>query len=319
VEVGVYAKTRRPYPQRILRHYDSLADSLSGCQVRYGRTGRSAAWGVAAALFGAGAFATWPVAVAPKSTFPIWPTYLFAGLAAFALYMCFDTIWGWWPTKRSARGSADVSAEPSATDGDPGGAAVGTQASSMTAGGLTIAAPASLPLPPVSIKLMPELDTATNRFRQTTAVESESGSVPESTPTVTDRWYHTSDGGKVPSLMHLTHTSMSHPSYGGRQSQEAPPSVKIGMLVACQSIDPASSGTALRAKFLAFLNSSTIRTLVAALTDVEPGMSWKNLAGHGPRTLEAALTASQDPLEGVPAASALFLPPTAGRRVAVRP
>lgn len=41
-------------------------------------------------------------------------------------------------------------------------------------------------------------------------------------------------------------------------------------------------------------------------------MSWKNLAGHGPRTLEAALTASEDPLEGVPAASALFLPPTAG-------
>src|SRR5258708_1519214 len=41
-------------------------------------------------------------------------------------------------------------------------------------------------------------------------------------------------------------------------------------------------------------------------------MSWKNLAGHGPRTLEAALTAGEDPMEGVPIASALFLPPTAG-------
>jgi hypothetical protein len=38
----------------------------------------------------------------------------------------------------------------------------------------------------------------------------------------------------------------------------------------------------------------------------------KNLAGHGPRTLEAALTASENPLEGVPVASALFVPPTAG-------
>lgn len=56
-------------------------------------------------------------------------------------------------------------------------------------------------------------------------------------------------------------------------------------------------------------------SLVTALTHVEPGMSWRNLAGHGPRTLEAALTASADPLEGVPAASALFLPPTAGEEM----
>ena len=67
-----------------------------------GRTGRSAAWGVAAVVFGAGAFTTWPVAVAPKSTFPIWPTYVFGGIAAVALYMCFATIWGWWPSARSA-------------------------------------------------------------------------------------------------------------------------------------------------------------------------------------------------------------------------
>jgi len=65
------------------------------------RAGRSAAWGVVAALFGAGAFTTWPVAVAPKSTFPLLPTYIFAGIAAVALYMCFATMGGWWPTARS--------------------------------------------------------------------------------------------------------------------------------------------------------------------------------------------------------------------------
>jgi hypothetical protein len=70
-----------------------------------GRTGRSAAWGVAAAVFATGAFATWPVAVAPKSTFPIWPTYVFAVVAALALYMCFATIWGWWPTPRPVPGT----------------------------------------------------------------------------------------------------------------------------------------------------------------------------------------------------------------------
>ena len=171
--------------------------------------------------------------------------------------------------------------------------------------------PASGPLPPTDMRQLRDI-AIEDGLTQPTAVDSESSPVPEPTPTVTDRWHHTSDGSKVPALMGLTHTIVSHPGYGGRQPDDTPPSVRIGMLLACQPIDPTSSGTALRAKFLAFLNSSAIHTLVEALTDVEPGMSWKNLAGHGPRTLEAALTASGNPIEGVPAASALFLPPTAG-------
>lgn len=130
--------------------------------------------------------------------------------------------------------------------------------------------------------------------------------------TVIDRWCHTSDGGKVPALMGLTHTGVFHPGYGARQTEDEPPSVKIGMLVACKSIDPSSSGSQLRAKFIAFLNSADVRQLIEALTHVASGMSWKNLAGHGPRTLEAALTAGDDPMEGVPTASALLLPPIAG-------
>jgi hypothetical protein len=91
--------------------------------------------------------------------------------------------------------------------------------------------------------------------------------------------------------------------------------VKIGMQVACKPMDPSSSGTELRAKFAAFLNSPAIRQLVVALTHVDPEMSWKNMAGHGPRNLEAALTAGPDPMKGVPAASALFLPPTANEQL----
>jgi hypothetical protein len=140
----------------------------------------------------------------------------------------------------------------------------------------------------------------------------EAESEPEMTLAVTDRWRHTSDGAKVPSLMRLTHTGMFHPGYGSRQPQDEPPSIKIGMLVACRPIDPSSSGTELRAKFAAFLNSAPVRELVGTLTHVAPDASWKNLAGHGPRTLEAALTADDNPMEGVPVASALFLPPTAG-------
>lgn len=131
-------------------------------------------------------------------------------------------------------------------------------------------------------------------------------------PVITDRWRQTSDGGQVPSLMTLTHTVMLHPGYGGRQAEDAPPSVKIGMLVACQPIDPAASGTELRAKFAAFLETKAVRTLIGSLTHVGPGMSWKSLAGNGPRTMEAALTTGDDAMKGVPAASALLLPPVAG-------
>ena len=133
---------------------------------------------------------------------------------------------------------------------------------------------------------------------------------PPAGPVITDRWHQTSDGAKVPSLMGLTHVGMSHRAYLERPSQDAPPSVKIGMFVACQPVDPASAGTELRGKFAAFLGCPAMRQLLGTLTDVGPGMSWKTLAGNGPRTLEAALTASENPLEGVPTASALFLPPT---------
>jgi hypothetical protein len=97
-----------------------------------GRTGRSAAYGAAAAVFATGAFTTWPVAVAPKSTFPIWPAYLFGGLALLALYMCFATIFGWWPTSRSGRRSEEARSEPSAREGDADSGEAGTSAPSTT-------------------------------------------------------------------------------------------------------------------------------------------------------------------------------------------
>lgn len=131
-------------------------------------------------------------------------------------------------------------------------------------------------------------------------------------PVITDRWRHTSDGGQVPALMGLTHTVMFHPGYSGRQAQDAPPSVKIGMLVACEPIDPMASGSELRAKFAAFLATDAVMTLIGSLTHVDRGMSWKSLAGNGPRTLEAALTAGEDVLAGAPVASALLLPSVAG-------
>lgn len=184
---------------------------------------------------------------------------------------------GWWPTNRSISAPAGFATEPSVTDSDARHVEAAAQAS---------------PIADIS------------------AAELEAAPKVESAPAFTERWHHTSDGARVPALMRLTHTSVFHPGYNRRQPHEAPPSVKVGMLVGCQPIDLAGSGTGLRAKFLAFLKSPDVRTLIEALTGVEPGASWKSLAGHGPRTLEAVLTANEDPLEGVPVASALFLPPT---------
>lgn len=110
-----------------------------------GRTARSAAWGVATLLFGGGAFVTWPVAVAAGSTFPLWPVYLFGGVAAIVLYMCFATIWQWWPASRAVQGSSVDAITPV------------QEPSTGTSG--------SLPPPPVPIRLRPELDVATSRFR----------------------------------------------------------------------------------------------------------------------------------------------------------
>ena len=169
---------------------------------------------------------------------------------------------------------------------------------------------AGVPLP-TDPRLLRDL-AVNGRLSQPTVAEPAPASAPEPPPAVTDRWRYTSDGAEVPSLMRLTHTSLFHPGYGGRQPQDEPPSIKIGMLIACRPVDPSSGGSELRAKFLSFLNSPAVGQLLGSLTYVAPGASWKNLAGHGPRTLEAALTLGENPLDGVPVASALFLPPTAG-------
>jgi hypothetical protein len=91
-----------------------------------GRAGRSAAWGVAAAVFGAGTIAAWQAAIAPESGFPILPTYIFGLIAALALYMCFATVWGWWPAARWPAVAATTTAtELPAADQEEDAAVIG--------------------------------------------------------------------------------------------------------------------------------------------------------------------------------------------------
>ncbi|MBD0689366.1 hypothetical protein [Streptomyces sp. CBMA123] len=147
---------------------------------------------------------------------------------------------------------------------------------------------------------------------QENAIEPEPASALGLVPAVTDHWHHTTNGAEVGGVMNMSHSMMSHPGYGGRQWEDAPPVVKVGMLVGCEEMDQAVSGTELRAKLAAFLDSAAVREVVGSLTHVPADAAWTNLAGRGLLALEAALTAGDDPMEGTPVASALFLPPTGG-------
>lgn len=259
------------------------------------RGGHLTVWAAVFGVFGAAAGCVWQVAVGADSKVPMWWTYPLGGIALVALYMCLAVLMKWWPYARSIDESLTGVLEP--------------QSPSPTVP-VAEAVPARLLTAPTTVQLSLETYAATNEEpAQQLDIESESAPALGAKPLVTDHWCHTTDGGKVPAVMNLAHTVMSHPAYMGQQFREKP-SVKIGMLVGCEQIDSSFSGSALRAKFLRFLDSPTMRVLVGSLTHVPRDASWKSLAGHGALSLEAALTASSDPLEGVPVASVLFLPPT---------
>lgn len=66
-----------------------------------GSPARSAAWGVVAAVFSGAAIAVWTTANSAASTFPIWPVAPFGLAAITGIYMCFASLTGWWPDRRS--------------------------------------------------------------------------------------------------------------------------------------------------------------------------------------------------------------------------
>jgi hypothetical protein len=115
-----------------------------------GRAARSAAWGAAAVVFGAGAFAIWQAAIAPGSSFPILPAYGVGLIGAAALYMCFATVWRWWPAARSAA-VASTDELPAADQAEDVGLVETTSPTGPDSGGAVVADPSpSLVQPPPS-------------------------------------------------------------------------------------------------------------------------------------------------------------------------
>lgn len=128
-------------------------------------------------------------------------------------------------------------------------------------------------------------------------------------PAVTDRWRHTTSGVSS-CLSRLDHTSMPRPAYGSGFSPSRP-TVKIGILVACDPPGPELSASQRRACFLGLLNSDAVMTLVRAVTSVHPELKWVSCGGHGPRMLGAALAVATDQAE-IPIASARLQFPEPG-------
>jgi hypothetical protein len=130
---------------------------------------------------------------------------------------------------------------------------------------------------------------------------------------VTDRWQPTIN--KVSSeMLQLQNDSISHPGYTSRPSENLPPSVRIGMSVACSPLDPATPTTSeVRARFLSFLGQQPVMDLVRELTTLSDGLAWR-APDDNPRHNFTAILSLPDTEEAPVAWARLLLPEEMTRR-----
>jgi hypothetical protein len=126
-------------------------------------------------------------------------------------------------------------------------------------------------------------------------------------PASTDRWRPTTNGFDVPAMMQISNVSMPDPSTRPRLPYEIPPTMRVGAVVACDSLGSGMPTSELRTRFLRLLGRPPITALVSRLTDLPQGATWRALAGRGRIYLEAALTGDDE--DAAPAASASLLLP----------
>ncbi len=91
-------------------------------------------------------------------------------------------------------------------------------------------------------------------------------------PAVTNQWRLVANVSGE--MLQLQNNSMSHPGYAHRSPTESPPSVRIGMRVACAQLGVAASTSDLRAKFLRFLVQSPVMDLLRELTQIPEDALW---------------------------------------------
>lgn len=261
-----------------------------------GRTGRSAAWGIAAGVFCACAIATWQVAIAPRSSFPIWPTYIFSGTAAVALYMCFATIWNWWPTARAVRGPSTDAIPPSvaAHDPDSPNAASGLSGSALPNRAAT-GTSASLPAPPVTIQATGSVlaeavvGEAMNTTEAGPTVLPPTAEAPEPVPLVTDRWLYASWDERAAAAMNLLEFHMPGANHN-QHSTEFLAWVRFLAVMKCSPMGPDIEGKQLWSWLEQFLAQPPVNGIVSALTAPVDGLQWTRWATSFASTVDAMLT-----------------------------
>jgi hypothetical protein len=124
-------------------------------------------------------------------------------------------------------------------------------------------------------------------------------------PAFTGRWRHTTEGTEVPSLMTTLQKGLSHPGYMSGVVGESPPSVRIGVIVACGPLGSTPTTSDLRSAFLCLLRRPPVWDLIKELTYVNTDVSWRNYASNGRINNGAVLTASDEETEA-PVVSALL-------------
>lgn len=133
-------------------------------------------------------------------------------------------------------------------------------------------------------------------------------------PAMTEWWRIAVDNVST-GLLQLQSNAMNHPAYLSRSPQEnPPPSVRIGMMVACSPLDPLSPPTAeIRSKLLSFLGQSPVMDLVRSLTSDHQGLVWRAWDDN-PRFSFGAILSPPDNKEAPAAWARLLIPQESTRR-----
>lgn len=132
-------------------------------------------------------------------------------------------------------------------------------------------------------------------------------------PAVTERWRYTSGGPEVAALQNHASTQPTHPGYMVRREEDKPPSLTFVIVLGCPPPDGRTiSGTALRIRFVEFLASETVMSMVRSATFVDDDLAWTERPGHGRAVLEAALVRDPEDNREAPTVHAQLLLPEAG-------
>jgi hypothetical protein len=125
-------------------------------------------------------------------------------------------------------------------------------------------------------------------------------------PVFTGLWRHTTEGIRAPGLMTTLQKALTHPGYHRREPGKSPPTLRLGVMVACDRLAPDGCTTSeLRDAFLELLSRGALWEVVKSMTHVTSGASWHLFYGNGRMNNGAILAVNADDPEA-PVAHAIL-------------